>query len=81
MSIIKAVPTRITSKLSAYGWNEYKGENPMYKRFWVRDEVAIKIDPARTMPRMYHLSVLSQQKEEHTFIHEDKLNEIIETER
>lgn len=74
----KPLPNRIADKLRAYGWKEYAGENPMYKRFWVKNETAIKIDQARQMARMYHLTTMNYVKDEHAFIHEDKLNEIIE---
>jgi hypothetical protein len=50
----------------------------MYKGFFVKDETAIKIDPARQMARMYHLTTMTVSKDDHIFIHEDKLNEIIE---
>ena len=76
--MIKKLPTRISDKLRVHGWNEYVGENPMYKGYWVKGETAIKIDPARQMARMYHISTMSISNDNHAFLHEDKLNEIIE---
>ena len=74
----KPLPNRIVDKLRVYGWKEYDGENPMYKKFWVKDQTAIKIDQARSMARMFHLTTMTVSKDDHVFIHEDKLNEIIE---
>lgn len=74
----KPLPTRIADKLRVYGWKSYDGENPMYKNFWVKDETAIKIEQARSMARMYHLTTMTYAKDDHVFIHEDKLNKIIE---
>lgn len=74
----KPLPSRIADKLRVFGWKAYDGENPMYKGFFVKDQTAIKIDQARQMARMYHLTTMTVSKDDHVFIHEDKLNEIIE---
>lgn len=75
----KKIPALVLDKLRFVGWKKYDGNNPMYFENWVKDGVAIKIDPSQSMGRMYHLNVMwPTGKTTHHYIHEPVLLDAIE---
>lgn len=75
----KKLSTVVLDKLRFVGWKKYDGNNPLYLDRWVKDGIAIKIEPGKHLGRMYHLNVIYPTgKTTHDFIHEPVLLKAIE---
>lgn len=77
---MKQLPKALANKLRVYNWTEYAGDNPLYQGFWAKQGIAIQIHPAKKITKMFHVTVMRDESSTTKFIHEDELNQIIETE-